>query len=249
MQLKTKKIRGIKFSFDNQKEFQSIYEDIFKNKDYKFEADSNSPFILDCGSHIGMSILYFKKLYPKAKIIGFEPNPETLKILRVNMKQNNLKDVKLVNAALADKKGKVIFYKAKKIKDIWKKDAWRWDEAALVKPMFYKPKKFEIIRVPATRLSSYMNKKVDLIKLDIEGMETRIIKEIETKLDRVGEIIMEFHGSKLNKSNNIENILSILDKHSFRYRIRQERRWIKRKSIRKTKTFFLMIYAKKFVSS
>jgi hypothetical protein len=40
---------------------------------YFFAADSRSPRIIGCGSHIGMSILDFKKIYPQARILGFEP--------------------------------------------------------------------------------------------------------------------------------------------------------------------------------
>jgi hypothetical protein len=34
--------------------------------------------ILDLGSHIGTSLLHFRATYPNARIVGVEPNPETL---------------------------------------------------------------------------------------------------------------------------------------------------------------------------
>lgn len=86
MALGTKKIRGIKFSFVNWKEFVLIYKDIFISKEYRFTADNDPPLIFDCGAHIGVSVLYFKKLYPKAKIIAFEPNPVTFKLLELLVK-------------------------------------------------------------------------------------------------------------------------------------------------------------------
>jgi len=41
--------------------------------------------ILDIGSNIGGSILYFRHLFPESAIIGFEPHPETFEVLRRNV--------------------------------------------------------------------------------------------------------------------------------------------------------------------
>ena len=60
MTIKTTKIDGICFSFVNEAEFAFLYDEIFYGDGYRFTADTTSPFILDCGAHIGMSILYFR---------------------------------------------------------------------------------------------------------------------------------------------------------------------------------------------
>jgi FkbM family methyltransferase len=41
--------------------------------------------ILDIGSNIGASILFFHERFPSAKIYGFEPHPETFRILQANV--------------------------------------------------------------------------------------------------------------------------------------------------------------------
>jgi predicted O-methyltransferase YrrM len=41
--------------------------------------------ILDIGSNIGTSILFFHEQFPSAKIYGFEPHPETFRILQTNV--------------------------------------------------------------------------------------------------------------------------------------------------------------------
>src|SRR2546429_4407472 len=68
--IQTTTIDGIKFSFTNEEEFAMIYNEIFREKLYGFFSTTSSPVILDCGAHIGVSILFFKKLYPYAKIIA-----------------------------------------------------------------------------------------------------------------------------------------------------------------------------------
>ncbi len=63
--------------------------EIFVEEVYRFQSDTNTPLIIDCGSNIGLSIIYFKRLFPEAKIIGFEPDNEIFKILENNINQFN----------------------------------------------------------------------------------------------------------------------------------------------------------------
>ena len=77
-----------------------------------------------------VSILFFKKLYPQAKIIAFEPNLETFKLLELNIKQNDLRDVDLVNAAVSDRTGEIDFYITKEdfvTEGNW--SSWHWGDA------------------------------------------------------------------------------------------------------------------------
>lgn len=237
--LKTINWGGLRFSFISLKELWILYRDIFVLKEYDFKTDSNAPLILDCGSHIGVSVLYFKKRYTKAKIFAFEPNPQTFKILKLNVSQNNLKEVELINAALADKEGKIDYYIKKEYKH-----PWALGDSAAVNE-WYDPKDYKTIKVRTIKLSPYIKGKVDLIKLDVEGMEGRVLKEVESKLGLVKEIMMEFHGSSKNPQNNIEEILAILDNNSFDYTIKQGIRFIKATQIKKKNLYWLTIHAKK----
>src|ERR1700693_4874079 len=65
------------FWFFSYSGFVCLFEEIFIRQDYIFVSRRPDPLIIDCGSNIGMSILYFKRRYPKARIIGFEPDPAT----------------------------------------------------------------------------------------------------------------------------------------------------------------------------
>ena len=65
--------------------------------------------ILDIGSNIGGSILYFHHLFPDARIIGFEPHPATFEVLRRNV--SDIPGVSVFNYGLgaADKRIAVPF--------------------------------------------------------------------------------------------------------------------------------------------
>src|SRR5688572_22248417 len=44
--------------------FLFIYDELFKEGVYDFAPQSQSPFIIDCGVNIGLSIIYFKQRFP-----------------------------------------------------------------------------------------------------------------------------------------------------------------------------------------
>ena len=49
---------------------------------YRFVTTKEAPVILDCGANIGLSVIYFKQLYPNSKITAFEPDPDVFKVLK-----------------------------------------------------------------------------------------------------------------------------------------------------------------------
>ena len=61
--------------------------------------------ILDIGSNIGTSILFFHEQFPAAKIYGFEPHPETFRILEKNVA--GLPSIEVFNYALGAANGAV----------------------------------------------------------------------------------------------------------------------------------------------
>jgi len=66
---------GFKFIVSDYKPFLWQYKEIFAEEVYKFNSDSKKPVIYDCGSNVGTSCAYFKKIYPFSIIKAFEPDP------------------------------------------------------------------------------------------------------------------------------------------------------------------------------
>ena len=92
---------GCKISYRNDYELEVLYDDIFTKNIYFFETENPAPHIIDCGGHIGLAVLYFKSLYPRSRVLTFEPNPETFSLLKRNIVQNSLHGVEAVNMALS----------------------------------------------------------------------------------------------------------------------------------------------------
>ena len=92
---------GLSFDVPDAPSFFWQYVDIFKNQSYLFRSDTSSPVIYDCGANVGVSVAYFKSLYPDARVVAFEPDKEIYGYLSRNLSRNNLlEDVALHNAAV-----------------------------------------------------------------------------------------------------------------------------------------------------
>jgi FkbM family methyltransferase len=87
----------------------SLYREIFLDRGYEVAGLGDSPVILDCGGNIGMSVIWFKQRYPRARITVFEADPQTADLLEENARALGLTSVTVVRAAINDAAGKVSF--------------------------------------------------------------------------------------------------------------------------------------------
>lgn len=210
----------------------SVYteiKDIFEKSIYNIELDSCYPVIIDGGAHIGISILFYKLKFPEAKILAFEPDPLAFSYLKKNMRANRIKNITLINKALHEKKSTFFFLSDGS-------DGGRISENGNY-------------TIEAETLSKYINKPVDIIKLNIEGMEKKVIEEIEPKLNFVKNIIFEYHNFPELEDNELSDILKILSKNGFRYVINNFDKEINPISyppynLGKNSRYFQLVYAK-----
>jgi FkbM family methyltransferase len=66
-------------------------------------AEGRRPLILDAGAHIGLSVLWWRRLFPAARIVAIEPSAVNLEVLRRNLA--GIDDVRVLSAALAAEAG------------------------------------------------------------------------------------------------------------------------------------------------
>lgn len=76
------------------------------------------------------------------------------------------------------------------------------------------------IMVKVDRLSNWLSEPVDFLKLNIEGEELPVLREVAAsgKLDNVRELVLEYHGWA-NGEQRLGDILNLLDRAGFRYLI------------------------------
>ena len=187
-------------NYFNDEEFHSIKREIFTNDCYYFESDSPKPLIIDVGSYIGLSILYFKQLYPQSKIIAFEPNRVTFDMLKENMFINNITGVDLHNTAILDKKSEKEMY-------IDNSGMNRFSVASFNKNAWNRKVKSKKVIVKTERLDKYLNVQVDMLKLDVEGSEQIILKSVGKYLSNIRNISLEYHPTGNQDFDKIINML------------------------------------------
>ncbi len=195
------------FRLNDGPNFYILYKDIFINRNYFFQAQTPSPLILDCGSNIGMSIAYFKHVYPQARVIGFEPDPKIFSYLEENVRRNGLSNVSLVQAAVAGRDGPLKFYSDGKYASCLSnhKTAEVADD-------------WSVYNVPSVRLGDYLSERVDFVKMNIEGAEFEVLADIEGRLRQVREIIIEYHHLP-GLPRTLHKILELLNRQGFEYLI------------------------------
>lgn len=188
--------------YPNKKEYHTLKREIWNQEIYSFETKKESPFIIDIGSHIGISLLYFKSLYPNCKILSFEPNPISFEILKENIFNNGLEDIELINMAVDSNSGKKIFYIDNSNQN------WESNSSFLINSWNGK-ESTKSIEVQSTRLDSYIKDvdEIEMLKIDIEGTEYEVLNSHKGVLNKVKNISIEYHPTKGNKIDKIASIL------------------------------------------
>ena len=213
MQNNFKQIANFKVIYNNEIAMQELYDSIFDQQIYSFHTNVSTPNIIDAGSNIGIATLFFKSKYPSANILSFEPDPYNFAILKKNIAINNIKNVKVVNAALAKQSGVTSFYG-----EIDKNADTRGN--SIINAWGNQRTTSKTITVKAVKLSSYIKSTVDFLKLDIEGAEQQVLEELGDKLRLIKHLIIEVHETKnIYFENNLTIICQILKDYGFELEI------------------------------
>ena len=91
---------GGPFGFADARAYLEAYDDCFVKQMYRFRRTSDRPFIIDGHADIGLSVLYFKCLYPQSRILALEARPAVFEILERNCRTYGLEEVELVQGDL-----------------------------------------------------------------------------------------------------------------------------------------------------
>ncbi|MDP2922507.1 MAG: FkbM family methyltransferase [Candidatus Omnitrophota bacterium] len=143
--------------------------------------------IFDIGANIGIISIYYSLMYPRAKIYSFEPLPENYELLKMNAALNSNKIVP-IQKGLGSKEGYYTYYFSNIPAD--------FGGGGFKKIKCNKNKKIKLL---VTTIGKFIReakiKKIDILKIDTEGMEFDIITAIPRNiLKHVKFITGECHG-------------------------------------------------------
>lgn len=177
---------------------------------YYFESSKNNPFIVDCWANIGLSVIYFKYLFPESTIECYEPDKWTFEILKKNIETNHLQWIKPMNCAVGWKEGKLTFYSQ------WNTVGWPGNSLEKSQATFDSTNAYE---VDVITLSSQKYSEIDFLKIDIEWSEGKVFKDmkVDNLLERVWRMSLEYHYDQWIEDNALSEILSLIENHKMEY--------------------------------
>jgi len=198
--------------YENSDEFYELKKEIFGENCYYMESDIESPLIIDAGAHIGMTVIYFKMLFPKAKIIAFEPIEANFKLLKKNIEENQLEGVELYQAVVAPKSGRL------RIHEPIGEGAWK-SGAGIIPKGWRGIQTNQEIKVEAIGIQEILQDKIDLFKMDIEGMEYEVIRNMGSAIKMISNLMIEVHP---RKDHRIEEIIKTLEQNRYNIELRED---------------------------
>jgi FkbM family methyltransferase len=141
-------------------------------------------FCLDIGANVGAHTLLMARMAgSNGHVIALEPHPGICQRLRQNICLNRLTNVKVVNAALADKDGTIDLYG-------FAADAFEQGISSLL-PDHEAKTKIEVRAIRgATLVREQRIEACDFLKIDVEGAESLVLRELSDLISAHRPIIL-----------------------------------------------------------
>ena len=172
--------------------------------------------ILDLGANIGYyTVMMCKLIGPAGKIYAIEPEPRNFDLLRQNIALNGMEGmVEARNVAAGERDGKAKFYVS---------------EFSNLHTML--PISRDGQRTPGIREDSFIEvdtvdpseflkgkRRVDLIRMDIEGFEVEVLNGLERAISEGlfdGKVVFEAHFPKYTDNHSMKKTLQMLFRHGY----------------------------------
>jgi FkbM family methyltransferase len=165
-------------------------------KNFRNLGLSQESQVIDIGANIGLISQVFVDLY-NCNIESYEPNKFAFKVLKKRFLNN--KKVKCYKLAVTEdgSKKKIFFHQKSKI------NPTKYSTATSLLPKKENINNKDFCLIKTISISSIMAKfkYIDLIKIDVEGYEYKILPYIIKNKRNIEKVICELHGNpKLNKN-------------------------------------------------
>lgn len=154
----------------------------FGKLDYAVPADARC--IVDFGSNIGISLLYFLLHAPNARVHAFEPDPRNIERLHRNLRGFESR-YRLEPVAIGTRNGQARF---------GREPTGRYGGLGLDLPDQIEVEVRDVNQVLSAVLDT--EDRIDLLKIDVEGQEHALLEALRTELlPRIGRIAVEIAGT------------------------------------------------------
>jgi len=209
--VKIYKFKNYELCYPNIGTLQVQLDTIFNLQIYKpLHITKSNPYFIDCGANIGVSVFYFKHLYPQSEILAFEPEPAIFNLLVKNIETNYLTNITTINSALSNTgENKTLLSDGNDSSKLLLND-----KIAIQTQNNYVDK-----IVTCDQLSKYLDRQIDFLKMNIEGAEIFVLKEIGSGINNINETVIEYHYFS-HQEQELHILLYLLHENDFIYSIR-----------------------------
>lgn len=148
---------------------------VYDNKERKYVlAHASEGLMLDVGANIGVWSLFLARHFPESKIVSIEANPATFDILTDHIELNGYTNIELHQCGVGYRPGVLPLH--------LNKTGNRGGDSFV-----HSEKRSDAIDVPIKRLSDIISAdgpEIEFMKIDIEGMELDVLRDMIENLDR-----------------------------------------------------------------
>lgn len=181
----------------NQGDIHTISEIFFKQI-YAIPPGLPADVYVDLGANIGMASLHFFQKHKPSSMICVEPSPRNLSVLKKNV-QNNAVPATVLEGVISESPGEMKFELSVE------SNAGHIGESGV--PV----RAFSMDEV----LAKTPDKRIDVLKIDVEGYEETLLRVNNSWLDAVGFIMIEFHDRFPGMTVDKEGLVAILQEKGF----------------------------------
>ena len=175
----------------------AIFAEVFYEEAYALDLQKAPEVIIDAGANIGLTTLFFSQLFPEAKILSLEPERRNFRLLQQNI--SGLPNVLAIRAALGPEAGQVGLYDPGLGSDSFRtvretSPTGVKDDAPLTV--------VDVISI-SQLMEIHHLRKIDVLKLDIEGAEAEVLAHSSDWIDDVNVLCVELHDSVVRGCSRI----------------------------------------------
>lgn len=197
--------------------YVSYYRRLQKKTLKQLNLQSNIKNVIDVGAHHGETIEMFFDVFPNLQNChAFEPYSKSFE--KLNSKYSSNKKVKLYNIAISNEKSEkylnisTIEDGQSTLNNINNNSKW-----FSIKKIFMGDKNIyshkELVKTDL--LKNFFKNKIDILKIDTEGNELKVLESCGDLLLDTKFILLEIHKSKMFDGYDHEEIFSFLKKNNY----------------------------------
>lgn len=173
------------------------YQD--KEQEELFRLAENKKIVIDVGVNIGAVLLNFARLSPEGLIIGFEPDTKNFQKAQRNLQLNRLNNVKIIQKGLGAEKETAKLFKVNEDNEGMNR--------ILGDSEHHLEEDFSFSEIEIIKLDDFVAEnsleRIDLVKIDVEGYELKVLRGAEQSLKKYLPILfIELDDDNLKAQND-----------------------------------------------